>query len=169
MHSGEQSRRDRFHIAFDTAYLPSEKNLRMRFHLQSLKQQGGRVDVSVAMDLSVAQETRVLKTRNQAQDLSLFAELKVVLKSNEIVGIRAKIFLAKLHNGIGHFACAGISQSDGFHRPKTQRVAASARDLFDGQAAFKIVQLFPVAFFDRLGGRAAHRKTDRIRPASWGS
>ena len=53
------------------------------------------------MDLSVAQKARVLQPGNQPQNSCLFSELQVILKSHQIVGISAQIFLAQLHHGIG--------------------------------------------------------------------
>src|ERR1041385_3739784 len=67
VHARNQSSRNRFHIAFDAANLPGEEYPRMRFHLQGLAQQSGRVDVRVAVDLPVAQNAGILQSWNQAQ------------------------------------------------------------------------------------------------------
>ena len=70
----------------------------------------GRVDVGVAVDLPVAQEPRVLQAGNQAQHAGLIAELQVILKADQVVGIGAQIFLPQLHHSVGNAArCADLS------------------------------------------------------------
>ena len=102
------------------------------------------------MNLPVAQEARIFKPGNQAQHACLLAKLQVILKSDQVVGIGAQIFLAQLHHRIRNASGARIFQSDRLHGAEAQRVAAAPRDLFDRQAALEVVQLLPVAFFDRL-------------------
>ncbi len=102
------------------------------------------------MNLAVAQELRVLQAGDQPQHARLLAELQVVLKADQVVGVGAQIFLAQLHHGVGHVAGARIAQAHRLHRAEAQGVAAAARDLFDRQAALEVVQVLPVLGVDRL-------------------
>ena len=124
----------------------------MRFHLQGRLKQRGRVDVSVAMDLAVTQEPRIFESGNQAQDSGLLSELEMILKSDQVVGVGAQVLLAQLHDGIRSFARAWIAQSHRLHRSEAQSIAAAARDLFDRETAFEIIQIFPVRLFDSWRG-----------------
>ena len=118
---------DRFHIAFDAADLSGEENLRVRFHLQRLGKQRGRIDVGVAVNLPVAQEARILESGDQAQDAGLLAELQMILKSDEVVGIGAQIFLAQLHDCVRHSCRSADRRSPtGFIGPK-RRVSRPRR------------------------------------------
>ena len=104
------------------------------------------------MNLAVAQEACTFESRNQAQYSGLLAELQMILEPNQIVGIRAQILLAQLHNGVRPVAGPWIFQSDGLHWSEAQRVAATACNLFNRQAALEVVQLLPFFGFDRVGG-----------------
>src|SRR5271165_119591 len=148
VHPGQKSGGDRLHIALDAANLPGKENLWMRFHLQCLLQQSRRIDVGVAVNLSVAQKTRILQAGNQAQHARLFAKLQMILESHQVVGIRPQVLLPQLHHRIGHLAGAGIDESHRLHRTEAKGVAPAASNLLNRQAALKIVQLFPIAFLD---------------------
>ncbi len=102
------------------------------------------------MDLAVAQEFRILQARDQPQHASLFAELQVILKSNQVVGICPQIFTPQLHHRPRRLAGSRIAQADRLHRAKAWRIAPSSRKLFDRQAAFKVSQLLPFFFLHRL-------------------
>src|SRR5262252_7289333 len=110
MNSRDQAGGDRFHVAFDAADLSGEENAGMVLHLQSFAQERWSVDVCVAVNLAVSQETRVFEARDQAKDAGLLAKLEVILKSDEVVGVGAQIFLAELHYGVGHLSGARIFQ-----------------------------------------------------------
>ena len=45
------------------------------------------------MNLPVAQKMRMLEARDHAQDPRLFAELEMILKADQVVGVGAQIFL----------------------------------------------------------------------------
>src|SRR6266496_3049834 len=113
----------------------------MLLHLERLFQERRRVDVGIAMNLAVAEELRILKTRDHAHDARLLAELQMVLKAHEIVGVGTEILLPKLHHRIGTLPRARVEESYGLHRAESQSVAPAACDLFDRQAAFEIIQL----------------------------
>src|ERR1700728_2588055 len=104
------------------------------------------------MDLSVAQEARVSQAGDEAQHGCVLSELQMILKSDEIVRIRAQIFLPQLYDCKGHLAGARIFQSNGLHGPETKSVAAAASDLLDGKTSFEVVELFPIAFLNGLRG-----------------
>src|SRR5262249_32735737 len=102
-------------IALHSANLPREQYVRMHLHLQRRREQGRRIDVGITMNLSVAQEAAVLEAGNESQHARLFAKLQMVLKSDEVIGIRAEIFLPKLHDGIRRLAGSWVFESDRFH------------------------------------------------------
>ncbi len=114
-------------------------------------EQGGRVDVSVAVDLAEAQELGVLQPGNQPQHARLIAPLHVVLEPDQVVGIVAQVLLPQLDHRVGLFAGARIAQPDRLHGAEAQSIAAAVRDLLDRQASLEIVQLLPVLGFHRLG------------------
>src|SRR5262249_59743013 len=103
------------------------------------------------MDLAVAQKACVLEARNQAKHARLLAELQMILKADKIVGIGAQVFLAQLHDSIWRLYSSRIFQAHWLHRAETKCVTSPPRDLFDGKAAFEVVQLFPVTRFHGLG------------------
>ena len=70
------------------------------------------------MNLAVAQEARILQPGNQPQHSRLLAKLQVILKSDQVVGIRAQILLPQLHDGVRHLAGARIRSPTGFIGPK---------------------------------------------------
>src|SRR5207244_11408870 len=128
------------------------------FHLHSLAQEGWSVDVGVPMNLAVTHKACLLQAGNEPQNMRLLAEFQVVLKSDQIVRIRPKVFLAQLHHRMWHQPGTRVFQSDWLHRSKAQRISPAASDLLNRQAALKIVQLLPIALLDRLEiGRASCR------------
>ena len=54
------------------------------------------MDVSVAVDLSVAEEGGVLEAGDEAEDACLLAELEGVLKADEVVAVGTEVLLAEL-------------------------------------------------------------------------
>src|ERR1700680_5139642 len=87
VNSRHESGSNRFHISFNSANLSRKKYFRMLFHLQCFQEQRRRVDVSVAMDLPIAQEARVFESRNQPQNARLLAKFQMILESAQVVGI----------------------------------------------------------------------------------
>ena len=100
----------------------------------------GRVDVGVAVDLAVAQEGGVFEAGDEAEDAVLLAELEVVLEADEVVAVGAEVFLAELDDGVGPAAGFGVGEADGLHGAEAEGVAAAAGGLFDGEAAFEVLE-----------------------------
>ena len=73
-HARRQAGGDRFHISLHARNLAGEEHIRMIAQLQRVVQQRRRIDVSVAMNLPVAQEFRILEPRNQPQDALLLGK-----------------------------------------------------------------------------------------------
>ena len=82
----------------------------------------------------------------------------MVLKADKVVAVGAQVLFAQLHNGPGRSAGARIAQAHRLHRPKSQGIAASAGQHFDGQAAFKVIKLLPLLGFGSLGGQQCVKK-----------
>ena len=99
-----------------------------------------RVDVGVAVDLAVAEEGRVFEAGDEAEDAGLLAELEVVLEADEVVAVGAEVFLAELDDGVGPFAGLRVGEAGGLHGAEAEGVAASAGGLFDGEAAFEVLE-----------------------------
>src|SRR6266404_3774338 len=89
----QQSHRDGLYVSFHPADLPGKDYIRVRLHLQRLCQDRWRIDVSVAVYLSESQEARVLESGYQPQYPRLVSKFHVVLKSHDVVGIGALVFL----------------------------------------------------------------------------
>ena len=100
----------------------------------------GGVDVGVAVDLAVAEEGGVFEAGDEAEDAVLFAEFEVVLEADEVVAVGAEVFLAELDDGVGPAAGFGVGEADGLHGAEAEGVAAAAGGLFDGEAAFEVVE-----------------------------
>ena len=94
--SGQHAAGDRFGVAFDAAELAGDHDARVGLELQGFREQAGRVDVGVAVDLAVAQEGRVFEAGDEAEDARLLAELQVVLEADEVVAVGAEVLLTKL-------------------------------------------------------------------------
>ncbi len=114
------------------------------------------MDVGVAVDLAVAEEVRVLEAGDHAQDAGLLAELEVVLEADEVVGVGAEVFLAELDGGVGPAAGLGVGEAGGLHGAEAQGVAAAAGGLFDGKAAFEVLQ------FGAAGGWQVLRAVEAV-------
>ena len=121
-----QTRRDRFHITFHSRDLAREKYTRVPAQLQGVRQQGRRVDVSIAMDLAVAKKLGILKARNQAKNALLLTEPKMVLKTDQVVAVSPEVLLSKLHRGIRAPSGRGSVRPIGFIGPK-RRVSRPRR------------------------------------------
>ncbi len=65
----------------------------------------------------------------------------MVLEADEVVGVGSEVFLTELDAGIRPSPCFWISQPYGFHGSEAEGVATSAGGLFDGEAAFEVMQL----------------------------
>src|SRR5438445_11441688 len=77
----------------------------------------------------------------------------MILKSDQVVRIRPKVFLAQLHHRMWHQPGTRVFQSDWLLRAKAQRISPAASDLLNRQTALKIVLLLPFALLDRLRGK----------------
>ena len=115
----------------------------MRAKLERLGEQRRRVDVSVAVDLAVADERGIFQAGDEAEDARLLAELEVVLEADQVVAVCAQVFLAQLDDGVGPPAGFGVGEADS-RRAEAERVAAAAGRLFDGQASLEVVDRFEV-------------------------
>src|SRR5580658_8316523 len=98
----------------------------MRSKLQRWSEQRGRVDISIAVDLPVAQKFGAFEARDHAKHAGLFGEAHVVLKAHQVVTLGTKIFLTKLHHGVRPAACSWIHQAHRFHWTEAQRFAPAA-------------------------------------------
>src|SRR5579863_3152126 len=83
VHPRQQPGCNRLYISFHAANLSGEKNSRIRLHLQSLAQQSRRVDISIAVNLPIAQKARILQTGDKTQHPRLLAKLQMILKSHQ--------------------------------------------------------------------------------------
>src|SRR6202021_627727 len=81
-------------------------------------------------------------------------------EADEVVAVGAKVLLAELDAGVGPAAGLGVGEADGLHGAEAEGVAAAAGGLFDGEAAFEVLELFggagggelfPVFGFNGLG------------------
>ncbi len=98
------------------------------------------MDVGVAVDLAVAEERCVFEAGDEAEDAGLLAELEVVLEAYEVVAVGAEVLLAELDDGVGPAAGFGVGEADGLHGAEAEGVAAAAGGLFDGEAAFEVLE-----------------------------
>ena len=114
----------------------------MGFELEGFGEERGGVDVGVAVDLAVAEEVGVFEAGDEAEDSVLLAELEVVLEADEVVAVGAEVFLAELDYGVGPAAGFGVGEAYGLHGAEAEGVAASAGGLFDGEAAFEVLEFF---------------------------
>src|SRR5262250_4026939 len=123
MNTGQHSRGNRLYVAFDAADLSRKENPRMHAHLLRRVQQGGRVDVGVAVDLPKAEKARIFESWNQAQDPGLLAVFQVILESHQIVGIGAQVLLPKLDDRVRRLAGSGVFEADRLHGSEAEGVA----------------------------------------------
>src|ERR1700733_8554560 len=100
------------------------------------------MDVGVAVDLAVAQEGCVFEAGDELQDSVLLAVLQMILEADEVVAVGAEVLLAELHDGVGPAAGLGVGEAYGLHGAEAEGVAASAGGLFDGEAAFEVLEFF---------------------------
>src|SRR5690606_28306726 len=107
---------DRFDVAFDAGDLSREEQMRIRFSGKRFVQYLGRVDESVAVDLSELEKLGVLQSGDQPQHAGLLAVPQVVLESDEPVGVRHQVFLAQLHARIWLLARLRMPQTLRLHR-----------------------------------------------------
>src|SRR5438270_10859597 len=150
MDARHQSCRDSLDRDLFSAYLSCKQHASVFLHLERLAQKRGSVDVGVAMNLTVTDESGIFQPGNQPQNTRLLAELQVILKSDQIVRVRTQIFLAQLDHRMWHQPGTRVFQSDWLHRADAQRIPRTASDLYNRQAALEVIQLLPVALFHRL-------------------
>ena len=70
----------------------------------------------------------------------MLAELEVVLEAYEVVAVGAEVLLAELDYGVGPAAGLGVGEAYGLHGAEAEGVAAAAGGLFDGEAAFEVLE-----------------------------
>src|SRR6516165_4087605 len=148
--SRQQTRRHAFHVAFDAGELPGDEHIGSVVQAEIGLEKSRRVDVSIAVDLSVAQELGVFKAWNHAQNPLLLGKLQVVLKAYQVVAGKTQILRTQLHNGVRLLVGPGVYQTDGLHRTESQRLHAAPRQLLDGQAGLEVVQVFKLVGPHRL-------------------
>src|SRR5262249_54482959 len=117
--------------------LPGEQQVRMGPKLQRWREQRGSVDIGVAMDLSEAQELRILQSRDHPQNACLFAELQMILESDQVEARCAQILLPQLNYGPWAPACPRIVEPHRFHGTEAQGIATATRQLFDRETCFE--------------------------------
>ncbi len=140
--AGEHAAGDGFGVAFDAGELAGDEDRWVGAELEGLGEQRGGVDVGVAVDLAVAEELRFFQAGDEAEDAGLLAELEVVLEAYEVVGVGAEVLLAELDYGVGPAAGLWVGEADGLHGAEAEGVAATAGGLFDGEAAFEVLEFF---------------------------
>ena len=138
----EQAGGDGLGVAFDSAELAGDQDGGVGAELEGFGEERGGVDVGVAVDLAVAEEGGVFEAGDEAEDAVLLAVLEVVLEAYEVVGVGAEVFLAELDYGVGPLPCFGVGEAGGLHGAEAEGVAASAGGLFDGEAAFEVLEFF---------------------------
>src|SRR6185436_20362374 len=99
VHSGHESRSHCFDVSLYAGDLSCKKNARQRTHLQRLGQDRGRANECVPMNLAKADELGLFESRDQAQDAFLFAELEMVLKTDQVIAVGQQVLLPELNNG----------------------------------------------------------------------
>ena len=143
--------------------MPREQNPRLFLQTQRFIQQKRRLNISIAMNLPVAKEARVLQAGNQPQYARLLAKFQMVLKTHQVITVSAQIFFAQLHHGPGRPAGARVAQTHRLHRTESQSVAASTGQHFDGQAALEIVEFLPLFGLGRLCCQQRIQKAIELR------
>ena len=103
------------------------------------------------MDLSIAEETRLLEPGNEAENASLVAKPQVILKTDEVVAVGAQVFFAELHDGPRRFAGARVAKAHGLHGAEAERIASAAGEDFNRQATLEVFELLPFLAFCGLG------------------
>ena len=89
------------------------------------------------MDLAIAQELGLLKTGDQAQDALLFPVPQVILESDNVVTVGARVLLAQLYHRPGTPSGAWIHQAHRLQRTEAQGFAAAPDEFLHRQAGFK--------------------------------
>src|SRR6185437_5574486 len=97
-----------------------------------------RVEIRIAVNRTESQELCVLESGNEAENALLVGNPETRLESDDVPHSRAAIFLAQLHDRKRFARCSRIFETNGFERPKAERVAPAARHFFDRHAAFEV-------------------------------
>src|SRR5271154_4795364 len=87
--SGQYSGGDGFGITLDPRKLSGDEDTWPGAQGKALSQHRRRVDVGVAVNLTVAEKFRIFQAGNHAQNPGLLAELKVILEADEVIRVRA--------------------------------------------------------------------------------
>ena len=139
--AGQKAGGDGLGVAFYAGELAGYEDVGVGAELEGFGEERGGVDVGVAVDLAEAEEGGLLEAGDEAEDAGLLAEFEVVLKADEVVGVGAEVFLAELDDGVGPAAGLGVGEAGGLHGAEAEGVSASAGGLFDGEAAFEVLEL----------------------------
>src|SRR5208337_3224642 len=84
-HSSKEASGDALHVSFHTTKLACDKDVGRGTKAEVSREQPGRVDISVAMNLPQAQEFGRFEPGDHAQDVLLLGKLEVVLKPHQVV------------------------------------------------------------------------------------
>ena len=140
--AGEQAGGDGLGVALDAGELAGDEEIGAGAKLEGFGEERRCVDIGIAMDLAVAEEGGVLEAGDHAQNAGLLAEFEVVLEADEVVGVGTEVLGAELDGGIRPSSGFWVREAGGLHGAETESVAAAAGGLFDGEAAFEVVEFF---------------------------
>src|SRR5580658_1298331 len=82
--AGQHAGGDGFGVSFDAGNLSGEENGWVIAQVERLGEDARRVDISIAVNLAVAQELCVFKARNEAQDAGLLGIFQMILEADEV-------------------------------------------------------------------------------------
>ena len=123
---------------------PAKRRPGRDLELQRRIEQGGRIDVGVAVQPAEPRELGILEAGDGAEDAHLLGMLQLGLEADHVVERAQRIVLAKLDHRIGlGRRIVGIGQAHRLHRAVPQRLGAALRHDFDRQAAVEIGRALP--------------------------
>ena len=96
--SSDQPARDALDVTLDAAKLSRDEDLGRFAKAEIGRQERGRVDVRIAVNLAEAQEFSVLQAGDQAKDFPLFGKFEVVLKTHQVEAGRSQVLGAQLND-----------------------------------------------------------------------
>src|SRR5271166_2965863 len=137
MAAGDEARGYRFDVALHPRDLAREKDRWPRPQLERRRQKQRPVDVRIPVNLAVAEKLRSLEAGDHPKQVCLLRKTQVVLKTDQIVAVRAGVFLPELEHCVRPPPGPRIAQTHGLHGTEAKRVASAAGDLLNGQASLK--------------------------------
>ena len=105
------------------------------------------------MNAAEAQEFRIRKRGNHPKHALLFGNAQPRLKTHKIPHATTTIFLAQLHHCMRSPVAARITQTNWFHRTKTQTLPPATRHFLNRHAAFEVRDLVKFVRGELIGGR----------------